>query len=253
VNISISVQWLATLLPEGFPARRPIVITGPGGSGKPLIGDAFIASWFAAGGSVVFLSLQYPQPTFLYESYRRVIGEDLGAYESRIAFVELDTTIDDLGPVVGNRFTANVVYPRVFREAVQRGSDIASRGAPPDGPGVMVFASALNLLMFSPTWGTAITEQLVATMHDGTVTTLFSVSEKPHAEKVKKIEDAADLVLYSERPADEFSLVMNVRRAENLRFVPDSITIPIPKEELQATREIAERSRSKVIPEISAI
>jgi hypothetical protein len=253
MNIPISVPWLADLLPEGFPARRPIVITGPGGSGKPLIGDAFIASWLASGGSVVFLSLQYPQPTFLYESYRRVIGEDLSACDSRLAFVELDTTIDGLGPTTGNRFAANVVYPEVLRDAVARGADIASSGAPADGPGVMLFASALNLLMFSPTWGRAITDEFVAMMGEGELTTLFSVSEKPHAELVKKIEGAADILLYSQRPGDELSLVMNVRRADNLRFVPDPISIPIPEDELRATREIAERSRSKVIPEISAI
>jgi len=253
VRVPISVPWLAEVLPEGFESHRPIVITGPGGSGKPLIGNAFIASWLASGGSVVFLSLQYPQPTFLHESYRRVIGEDLADHQSRIAFVELDTTIDAQGPITGNRFAANVVYPAVFRDSVRRGAEIASIGALPNGPGVMVFASALNLLMFSPTWGAAITEELVSIMRDGSVTALFSVSEKPHAEKVKAIENAADLLVYSERSGDEFSLVMSVRRGAGLPFVSGSKVIPIPEEELRATRVIADRSRSKVIPEISAM
>jgi len=252
-EIPISVPWLARVLPDGFVPGKPIVITGPGGSGKPLVGHAFIASWIAAGGGIVFLSLQYPDPTFLLESYRRVIGDDLDTYRDRIAFIALDPTVDRTGPLRGNRVAANVVVPDTWTEAIAQGREFVSPALSADGPGVLVFASALNLLMFSPTWRRQITERAIATMSDPALTCVFSVSEKPHPELIDRIVAAADTVIYSERPASEFTLIMRVLRSGTARFAPDAITIPIPEEELAATREIAEASRKRIIPAISGI
>ena len=264
MNIPISVPWLGDVLPQGFSSGQSIVVTGPGGSGKPLIGDAFLRSWLHAGGSVVFLSLQYPDPTFLYESYRRVTGDELSDHEDRLAFVELDPSIEGLGGTRGNRFAANVLVPDTLSAAIQRGyervtgrqfTERSSREAiegDPAGPGVMVFASALNLLMFSPTWGAAVTRRFVEIMGDPSLTCLLSVSEKPHAPLVDQIVAAADTVLVSERALDDLKLTMRVQRS-SVQFVPGTWSVPIPEEELRATKSIAERSRNKIIPQISAI
>ncbi|MFP4151414.1 MAG: ATPase domain-containing protein [Alkalispirochaeta sp.] len=250
--IPITVPWLAEVFPDGFAPGKPIVITGPGGSGKPLIGHAFIASWIAAGGGIVFLSLQYPDPTFILESYRRVIGDDLDTYRDRVAFIALDPTIERIGTPTANRFAANVVIPDTMTEAIARGRELVSPALSTGGPRVLVFASALNLLMFSPTWRERITERAIAIMKDPTLTCVFSVSEKPHEELIHRITDAADTVIYSERSSSEFTLVMRVLRS-GARFASDAVTIPIPEEELRATREIADGSRKKIIPAISAM
>jgi hypothetical protein len=46
---------------------------------------------------------------------------------------------------------------------------------------------------------------------------------------------------------------MEIKRMEEVHFDSRRIHIPIPQSELEATREIAEHSRKRVIPEISRI
>jgi threonine dehydrogenase-like Zn-dependent dehydrogenase len=45
---------------------------GPGGSGKPLIGLALVASWLRQGGKVVLVPLQYPDRTFTKNGLARL-------------------------------------------------------------------------------------------------------------------------------------------------------------------------------------
>jgi len=59
-TLKIGVSWLDRLMPEGLPLNTATLLSGPGGSGKPLIGDNFIATWLRNGGSAVLMSLQYP-------------------------------------------------------------------------------------------------------------------------------------------------------------------------------------------------
>ncbi len=59
-NFHSNFEWLDRLMPEGIPIPSSTVISGPGGSGKPLIGLAVVASWLRQGGKVVLVPLQYP-------------------------------------------------------------------------------------------------------------------------------------------------------------------------------------------------
>jgi hypothetical protein len=49
------------------------------------------------------------------------------------------------------------------------------------------------------------------------------------------------------------SLYLKIERMKEVRFNDNRIHIPIPTSELEATKDIAEQSRKKVIPEISRI
>ena len=62
---------------------------------------------------------------------------------TRIARGDMEITFD-YGPE-GNRFKANVVKPNVWDAALER----AFAMVPDEGPGILVFCSALNLLLFS--------------------------------------------------------------------------------------------------------
>lgn len=249
-TVPISAGWLAERLPTGWPVGSSAVITGPGGSGKPLVGNIVADSWLRAGGSLVFLSLQYPDRVFAYESFQRVTGRDLHAFEERIAFVDLDPERDaTIGDPDGRGFSANVVYPPVWREAVER----ACAMVPSEGPGILILASALNLLLFSRTYETAICEAICTTMDDSRRTTLFSISSKPKEDLVHRIVRRADSVLYTDRPGDSFELYLEVRRFNGAEIPGERVTIPISERELHATRNTAEHSRKRVIPAISRI
>jgi len=84
-TIKTGISWIDDVIPEGLPLKSTTVITGPGGSGKPLIGETFVAAWLKKGGSVIFMSLQYPGSEFVAESIKSVTGLDINDYKEKMA------------------------------------------------------------------------------------------------------------------------------------------------------------------------
>ena len=83
-RISTQQDWFDRLLPEGLPIPSLTLLSGPGGSGKPLIGNVITASWLRQGGSVVFMSLQYPDHSFIVAGLKKVSQLDLNDYQGLI-------------------------------------------------------------------------------------------------------------------------------------------------------------------------
>ena len=48
-TLELEQGWLQKLLPEGLPYPTSTLISGPGGTGKPLVELAFVSSWLRAG------------------------------------------------------------------------------------------------------------------------------------------------------------------------------------------------------------
>ncbi len=242
--------WFDKLIPDGFPTHTSTLIGGPGGSGKPLIGDAIVSAWLRQGGSVVFMSLQYPRRDFIFASLKAVAQLNLADYADRTAFIELDATIEGLEAPVGNGFKANLVKPDIWGKAIEQ----ACAMLPDEGPGILVFGSALNLLLFSPTYSAETVEEMRRTLaEDKRRTYIFSASNKPKATEIARLEKAADNVIMSHKAQDAFILFMNIKRMKGVPFVSDEIQVPIPPEALQEMKEIAHHSRQRVIPLISKI
>jgi hypothetical protein len=87
----------------------------------------------SAAESVVFLSLQYPKHTFIAETLRRVAGLDLEHFGDRIAFIELDATMEGMERVGARHIRANLVRPSMWTKALE----VAREGVPEEGPGVL--------------------------------------------------------------------------------------------------------------------
>lgn len=249
-TIKTGKEWLDKLLPEGLPANTSTIISGPGGSGKPLIGESFVAAWLKEGGKVIFMSLQYPSTDFLVESIKKVTGINLDDYADKIIFVELDVGIDNWSLENKNRIRANLVIPQVWEETLIAAKEHLS----PKGIGNLVFGSALNLLLFSPTYGDAILNKMKETItKDKSTTYIFSVSTSAKADKIKEIEDAADNLIYSHSEKEPFRLFMNIERMKEVKFDNKQIQVPIPSDTLTNLKETAEHSRKVVIPAVSKI
>jgi KaiC/GvpD/RAD55 family RecA-like ATPase len=249
-TLTMQEPWLARLLPQGWPLGTSTLITGPGGSGKPLIGGAVAARWLEAGGSVVFLSLQYPKLDFIGESLRRVAGVELMNHSGRVAFIELDAEMDGLEVAADNHIRANLVRPETWREALQVARGMVSAG----GPGLLLFGSALNLLLFSPTYGKALLEEMKTTlMKSEEVTSLFSVSSSAKKELIVQLEAVADNLLVAHSARDPFRLFLQIRRMRYVPFYDAEIEVPFAPEMLQEVKEVADHSRRRVIPLISSI
>lgn len=249
--IKTGFSWIDSLMPEGLPIPSTTLITGPGGSGKPLIGDTITSAWLRAGGCVIFMSLQYPSPDFVYASLEKVAGLNLDDYNEHIAFIALDASLEGMTPVEGRRFRANMVKPDVWDAALTRAGEMV----PGEGPGVLVFASAINLLLFSPTYGEEILAKLKETMtsrREGW-TYLFSASTSAKKEEIAELEEIADNLIFSWSEKEPFRLYMRIVRMKGVPFDGKEIQVPIPPNALSQVKEIAEHSRKRVIPQISKL
>ncbi|MBN1451575.1 MAG: hypothetical protein JW963_11215 [Anaerolineales bacterium] len=243
-------EWFDRLLPEGLPIPSVTLLSGPGGSGKPLIGNVIVAAWLRQGGSVVFMPLQYPDRSFITESLKNIAQLDLDEYQDKVAFIELDATQDDMTLPAGNRFKANVVKPNVWDAALER----ACIMVPDEGLGILVFCSALNLLLFSPTYGKGILEKMKATSReDKKCSYLFSASTTAKAEDIAELETTVDHLIITRSTKSPFQLYMQIERLKNAPFVPGEIQVPFPANVLTEIKEVADHSRKRVIPLVSKL
>ena len=246
-TIKAEINWVDELIPEGLPIESTTVITGPGGSGKPLIGETFVSAWLKNGGSVVFMSLQYPSSEFITESIKRVAGLDIQNYEEKIIFLQLDTEISGYKEVNKQLIHANLVKPEVWEKVL----NVASAKLPDEGPGILIFCSALNLLLFSPTYGDAIFEKIKETIITNTDKTyLFSVSTSAKINEITQLEKIADNLILSRSEKEPFRLYMKIIRLKGVYFNPAEIQVPISPEILTQIKGMADHSRSKVLPAI---
>lgn len=79
-----------------FPYPSSTLISGPGGTGKPLIVFAFVSSWLKAGGSIIGIPLQYPTTDFVSISMKKLYGIDIEEYKDRIVYIQFDPNIDTI-------------------------------------------------------------------------------------------------------------------------------------------------------------
>ncbi len=243
-------DWFDRLIPEGLPIPSSTLLSGPGGSGKPLIGNVIVADWLRQGGSVIFMSLQYPDHSFIIAGLKSVAQLNLDDYAAKIAFIELDATLEEMTEPVGNRFQANVVKPAVWDAALDR----ACAMLPDEGPGILVFASALNLLLFSPTYSADILEKMKTTAQGGENRTyLFSASTTAKAEEIAQLEGVVDHLVMTHSTKHPFQLYMQIERIKGAPFLSEEIQVPFAADVLTGIKEVADHSRKRVIPLVSQL
>ena len=242
--------WFDNLLPEGLPIPSSTLLSGPGGSGKPLVGDVMIAAWLRQGGSVVFMSLQYPDYSFIVAGLKNVAGLELADYEKQSVFIELDATLEGMTEPEGNHFKANLAKPKIWDASLTQACSML----PSNGLGVLIFGSALNLLLFSPTYGADILEKMKETAQNTEKHSyLFSASTTAKGEEIAELEAVVDHLIMTRSTKQPFRLFMQIERIKNAPFKPEEIEVPISENTLHNVKAIAEHSRQRVIPLISKL
>lgn len=249
-TLKMPVDWLNRLMPEGLPIPSSTLLTGPGGSGKPLIGNYIAATWLKQGGSVVFLSLQYPDYSFINSSLASITQVNLEDYKSKTAFIEFDPQMDGMQIQKRRRVKANVVKPEIWDEALH----YACGTVPNEGPGILVFGSALNLLLFSPTYKDEILEKMKSTLLNTlTYSYLFSTSTTAKANEIAELEALADNLINVRRNQASKTIIMKIERMKAVRFISDEIEVPLTPKILKELQTIADQSRKRIIPLVSKI
>ncbi|MBN2424967.1 MAG: hypothetical protein JXR46_11545 [Calditrichaceae bacterium] len=248
-TIEVENDWLKQLLPEGFPYPTSTLISGPGGTGKPLIEFAFVASWLKSGGSIIGVPLQYPTIEFVKTVLNKLYNVDLKDYQSKVAMIQLDPHIDGLEPLEDNIIKANIVKPEVWNEAVEKADSMIEKG----NIGTMVFGSALNLLIFSPTYKNSVVENIDNILkNDKSKTYIFSVSTTVFLDEIELWEKSADNLMFTEMDKS-VKLLFKISRMKGVSFSKEEISVPISQTALMDIKDIAEIMRKKTIPEIKSI
>ena len=249
-KLKIQADWFEKIFPEGILIPSSIMLSGPGGSGKPLVGNFIVAEWLKRGGSVVFMSLQYPDHRFIKSSLNAITKLNLHDYIKNCVFIELDATIDGMEEIEDRHFKANVVKRDIWDAALVQ----ACKNVPDEGPGILIFASALNLLLFSPTYGNEILERIKSTIQDETHRSfLFSVSTTAKAKEIAELEAIVDNLMMVRMEKETMQLFIQAIRVKGVAFISEHIRIPISKENLLSLKAIADDSRKRVIPIVSKI
>jgi KaiC/GvpD/RAD55 family RecA-like ATPase len=249
-TLPLQADWLNQLMPEGLPIPSSTLLTGPGGSGKPLVGNFIASTWLRQGGSVIFMSLQYPDYSFIISSLKRITQLNLDDYEGRTAFIELDVHQDGMEKRKGRSFKANVVNPTVWDEALHHACEMV----PNEGPGVLVFGSALNLLLFSPTYEQEILEKMKKTLQDTSACSyLFSTSSTAKGKEIAELEAVADNLISIRGDQASKKILLKIERMKAVQFISDEIEAPFTPKVLQELKDIADQSRKVIIPLVSKI
>ena len=196
------------------------------------------------------MSLQYPDAEFVTQSIKQVTGLDLGEYREKTVFLQLDTEISGYKVIDDQLIHANLVKPDIWEKVL----NLASEKLPDEGPGILIFCSALNLLLFSPTYGDEIFKKIKETLlTNSDKTYLISVSTSAKVEEIKQLEDIADNLILSRSEKKPFRLYMKIFRMKSRHFSHDEIRVPISTETLTHMKKMAGHSKNKILPAISGI
>lgn len=244
-------EWIQNVLPDGIPVGRSTLISGPGGSGKPLIGFSIVDSWLAAGGSVVIL-LTNSGREFVVETMAELYDTDLDAADERIAWIDFDPSmeadVDEIVTVGPREVRGNLLEPAVWQETLETATGALSEGS----PGTLVFGSALNLFLFSPTYGEAMLSEFVdAAAAEDDRTYLFTVSTSAFEDEIGRVEEESDTVLTTRMEAG--TLRLRGIRSESVPVSTEEIDVPFTRSELDHIKSVAEETRDSLIPTIKDI
>ena len=247
--LKIEEEWLQRVLPEGFPCPSSTLISGPGGTGKPLIEFAFVSSWLKSGGSVIGIPLQYPTAEFVNAGMKKLYNVNLGNYHGKIMHIQFDPFVDEYEKRGNDVLKANLLKPSVWSQVIERADSMIEKS----DLGTLVFGSALNLLLFSPTYKKDVMKYFKDIIkNDKGKTYIFSVSTSAFADEIKIWEESADNLMYT-RMEKPMRLFFRISKMRKVKFSGEEIEVPISREALIEIKDVAEETRKRIIPQIMKI
>ena len=249
-KLKLEEEWLTKLLPEGLPYPTSTLISVPGGTGKPLVGFGIVNDWLKAGGNVLFIPLQYPDYKFVKTSLKRIYELNIDNYPDNTVYVQFDHKIDKLKKTESKTYLANLLKPEVWNMVIKEAENSFKES---NELGTLVFSSALNLLLFSPTYKENTMEYLKKLLEeDKERTYLFNVSTSAFKDEIKTWEHAADN-LFVTKMNEDMELYLELLKSEGENISMPEVYVPIEREVLEEIKEIAEGVRKRKIPELKNI
>jgi len=247
--MKLGIDWIDSILPEGFSPNTSTLVSGPGGSGKPLIGYMFVSGWLENGGKVVFI-LTSTTREYL-ESTMKILGTNIDDYTGKIFFVELDPTIDGIKEERAYHIRGNFIKPEVWDESLSAANNYL--GSTESELGTMVSGAALNLLFFSKTYGKNICTKIKETLKDDKERTyFFTVNSDAFRDMVEELEKNVDNLMFS-RMGEGMKLYLKITRMRRVPFIEKEVEVPLSKDILESIKREAEKGKKNLIPAIKKI
>ena len=245
--LHLGQEWLDRLLPDGLPVPSSTIISGPGGSGKPLIGAIILAAWLRAGGNALVFQLNADRRSA--ERLLALYNLNPAEFRNRIIFIDLDPQIDTVDQIQPDMIRANILKPELLRKSIETGQHLLNSSR----ENVMLYGSALNILFFSHTWGDKIFAEWERLLfHEKEYTSTFSVSTSAFREKIEQLEILADNLMYT-RMGKSMAMRFQIVRVKGARFEPIDVTVPLTEETLTSLKTETDRFRKRIIPMVSKI
>jgi KaiC/GvpD/RAD55 family RecA-like ATPase len=252
-NFKTHIGWFDAMLPHGVPVPSSILVSGPSGTGKPLLGLAIAGSWLQQGGRVIFIPVHASYHLLFIKGLRSMHNLSLDEYAESHFFVLLDTELDpreETFEVVGrNAIRCNLINPKVWREALA----VASSSMEGEGP-VLVVAPALNLLLLSPSYGEQFFLMLLETVREPQGWTyMLAISSSILQKKAIVLEHAADHLFLMQRVPRRPQLQVRAVRVRGAALHTDPVPVPKMSGLLEEFRSEAVASRRILIPALSRV
>ena len=244
-QFKIAIPWLQKILPDGIPIPSSTIITGPGGAGKPLIGAMLMDSWLKQGGTVVHLLINFDRDYSdrLLLNFDKTFNKNSG----RIAYVEFDPEMDGLEKSAENMLRANLLKADIFDAAIQQAKALL----PESKLGPLVYGSALNMLLFSPTYGAGIFKK-ISTLLQSRENYLFTIANNTFEEQVAEWENRTDNLFFT-HGTGIMHLGFKVLKLHRGRFSTEEVRVPLTEDELSTMHSEADTARKHLIPIIRKI
>jgi len=248
-KVKLGIDWIDSILPEGFPTNTSTLVSGPGGSGKPLIGYMFASGWLENDGKVVFIltstTLEYLRGTM------KILGTNIDDYAEKMFFVELDPAIDGIEEEGAHHIRANFIKPEVWNEALSLANNYLN--GTESKLGTMISGAALNLLFFSRTYGKKIYAKIEETLkEDKDRTYFFTVNSDAFRDMVEELEKNVDNLMFS-RMGEGMKLYLKVTRMKDAPFMEKEVEVPLSRDVLESIKREAEKGKKNLIPAIKKI
>lgn len=248
-HLKTNISWLDELIPEGILTPSSTLISGPGGTGKPLVEFAFVAAWLKSGGSLIGIPLQYPSGELVKTAMKQLYNMNLNDYKGKIVYIQFDPGIEGYEKTGEDTLKSNMVKPLIWDKTIEEAEKMIDKTE----PGTMIFGSALNLLLFSDKYKESILNKLKEVLqYDKGRTYAFAVSTSALADEIRILENVADNLMFT-RMEKPMKLFLQIERMKDVGFNNKETRVPIPEKMLEEINKIAETTRKTRIPEIKKI
>jgi len=236
--------WFDRLLPEGLPLPNVSLVGYVGDNSLPLLGNIIVASWLRQGGSVVFLSLQNLNFEVLSRTIKKNTRLDLAYHKDRIAFIELDPTLNQLSPINNNSFRANLLKTDVLGRALERASILV----PNEKPGILIYCYDIDPEFLDLPTCKLIIEKMKEVGGDKNLTFIISVKLSGRTNQLIKLVTAADNFFMDFNKRSPQGNFIQIKRIKNAPFLKDRVRVPLNTNLLAEVKSPPTTSKNSLLP-----